>query len=197
MKQKRRTRAALLNVAVRLVSDGRRPTVAQVADEAGISRATAYRYFPSQESLLIEAQLELMHPTLSEAMEAVPADGPLPSATAIVIGNLTRVLMHESAFRDLLRLSLSQGRFESTEIRRLASRRVRLLEEALAGVRAKFGDVAYTRLLGGLALCAGPEAMVVLRDLCGFSAEQSLDVAGWVAAAIVAEAYRLNDEPGD
>jgi AcrR family transcriptional regulator len=51
--QKRRTRAALVEAAQRLLDQGRTPTVADVADEALVSRATAYRYFPSQEHLLL------------------------------------------------------------------------------------------------------------------------------------------------
>jgi AcrR family transcriptional regulator len=38
-----------------IVSEGRAPTVADVARCADISRATAYRYFPTQEALLLEA----------------------------------------------------------------------------------------------------------------------------------------------
>jgi AcrR family transcriptional regulator len=51
--QKSRTRAALVEAAARLLRDGP-PTVAEAADAARISRATAYRYFPTQEALLVE-----------------------------------------------------------------------------------------------------------------------------------------------
>ena len=56
--QKRRTRAAILTAAVELLEQGQSPTVAEVADAALVSRATAYRYFPTQEYLLFEAALE-------------------------------------------------------------------------------------------------------------------------------------------
>ena len=55
--QKRRTRAAILAAAVKLLNEGKRPAVAEVADAALVSRATAYRYFPTQEYLLFEAAL--------------------------------------------------------------------------------------------------------------------------------------------
>ena len=61
--QKRRTRAAILAAAVELLKRGKSPTVAEVADAALVSRATAYRYFPTQEYLLFEAALESTGPT--------------------------------------------------------------------------------------------------------------------------------------
>ena len=51
---RRRTRRAMIEAATRLVREGASPSVTEVADAAGVSRATAYRYFPTQESLLAE-----------------------------------------------------------------------------------------------------------------------------------------------
>ena len=44
----------MIEAATRLVHEGASPSVTEVADAAGVSRATAYRYFPTQESLLAE-----------------------------------------------------------------------------------------------------------------------------------------------
>ena len=52
--QKERTRAALVDAATVLFREGSSPTVAEAAEKAKVSRATAYRYFPTQESLLLE-----------------------------------------------------------------------------------------------------------------------------------------------
>ena len=48
--QRSRTRKDLLDAASRLLKQGRRPTLEEVAEEARVSRATAYRYFPSVET---------------------------------------------------------------------------------------------------------------------------------------------------
>ena len=48
--QKERTRAALVDAAKALVRAGAPPTVAEAAERARVSRATAYRYFPTQDS---------------------------------------------------------------------------------------------------------------------------------------------------
>src|SRR5215831_12539868 len=75
--QKNRTRKALITAAGELMRAGWRPTVTDVAESAGISRATAYRYFPTQEMLLAEVALfEVggpLSPAASESMSAPDA----------------------------------------------------------------------------------------------------------------------------
>src|SRR6266540_229583 len=73
--QKRRTRAALVQAARELLEKGRTPTVADVADEALVSRATAYRYFPSQEHLLLELVLERSIDDIDRAVDASAGSG--------------------------------------------------------------------------------------------------------------------------
>src|SRR5437763_13625159 len=53
-RQRGRTRRALIDAADALFAEGRVPTVGEVAERADVSRATAYRYFPTQEALLVE-----------------------------------------------------------------------------------------------------------------------------------------------
>ena len=57
--QKRRTRAAIVEAAQAMLQEGVTPTVAQAAEAALVSRTTAYRYFPTQESLLVELSVNL------------------------------------------------------------------------------------------------------------------------------------------
>src|SRR5579872_7212708 len=49
---KARTLRLLLREAGAMLGDGDMPTVAEVAARAGVSRATAYRYFPSRSKLI-------------------------------------------------------------------------------------------------------------------------------------------------
>jgi len=71
-RQKERTRAALLDAARQLLAQGRTPTVEDGAEAAGISRATAYRYFANQRALLVAAHPEITATTLLGAHP--PAD---------------------------------------------------------------------------------------------------------------------------
>src|SRR4051794_3607591 len=75
--QKRRTRTAIVDAALALLDEGTTPTVAHAAEAARVSRATAYRYFPTQESLLLEAALH----TDVEDIEALVSE-PVTAADA-------------------------------------------------------------------------------------------------------------------
>ncbi len=50
-----RTRNALIAAARQLLAEGVTPTVERTADRAGVSRTTAFRYFPNQRALLVAA----------------------------------------------------------------------------------------------------------------------------------------------
>jgi AcrR family transcriptional regulator len=68
---KRRTRQALIDAALALREEGRNPTLDEVAEQAMVSRATAYRYFPSIAALVRETTTRAKVPV-----------GPLPSGPA-------------------------------------------------------------------------------------------------------------------
>src|SRR4051794_34483967 len=68
--QKQRTRQALLDATRRLMAGGTVPTVEEAAAEAGISRTTAYRYFGSQQELVLGA-----HPQVGQ-LSLLPDDAP-------------------------------------------------------------------------------------------------------------------------
>jgi len=93
--QKRRTRDALVGAARQLVASGVTPTVEQGAAAAGISRTAAYRYFPNQRALLIEA-----HPETG-ARSLLPADPPADPAArlAAVIRAFTHLIVETEAQR--------------------------------------------------------------------------------------------------
>src|SRR6187397_132137 len=63
---KRRTRQAVVAAARDIVADGRTPSVEEAAVAAGVSRTTAYRYFPNQAALLVAAHPEVGAQTLLE-----------------------------------------------------------------------------------------------------------------------------------
>ena len=62
---------ALIDAALALREEGRNPTLDEVAEQAMVSRATAYRYFPSIAALVRETTTRAKVPV-----------GPLPSGPA-------------------------------------------------------------------------------------------------------------------
>jgi AcrR family transcriptional regulator len=83
-KQRRRTRADLLRAARKIIEQGGQPTVAEVADAAGISRATAYRYFSKPGEMVREALLDAEADAIQTTLPAGGnADGPQDVATQL------------------------------------------------------------------------------------------------------------------
>lgn len=185
--QKRRTRAALVDAAERLLEQGRTPTVADVADEAVVSRATAYRYFPSQEHLLLDVVLERSIDEIDRAVRASAGSGdPATRLEGLVSAIHEEITANESGFRSLLRLSIAQLPSDEPTVASIrGERRLQWIRQALEPVAAELDARSRRRLAGALALCVGAEAFVVLRDVCGLSHAEAKETSRWAARALL------------
>ena len=65
-------------------------------------------------------------------------------------------------------------------------RRKRWFETCLAPVRPQVGDAAFDRLVAGLSVLGGMEAMTALRDVCRLTPDEALAVTDWAARILVA-----------
>ncbi len=189
--QKRRTREGIVDAAVELMTQGVTPTVAQAAEAALVSRTTAYRYFPTQESLLLEIALHSDVEDI-EAIVREPVDADDAAERVLrVLRLLNRhVLDEEARFRNAIRvyqdlwLGASAKGDDAPVVRE--GRRMRWFATCLAPLRAQAGDAAVDRLIAGLSILGGGEAVVVLRDVCRLDGDEALAVADWAARALVA-----------
>jgi AcrR family transcriptional regulator len=188
--QKRRTRAALVQAAQDLLDQGRTPTIADVADRALVSRATAYRYFPSQEHLLLDVVLER---SIDEIDRAVAVAARSPDVAARVDGLVSaiheEITGHEAGFRRLLELSVAQSSADQPNVASIrGERRLQWIEQALEPIATQIDANSRRRLTSALALCVGAEAFVVLRDLCGLQPDEADEILRWAASALVTAA---------
>jgi AcrR family transcriptional regulator len=196
---RRRTRGVMIEAVTRLVREGASPSVTEVADAAGVSRATAYRYFPTQESLLAEVIVPELERALAE--EALPKDSESrfgAAFTTIWSSNVT----HEAAYRTILRRSLerppgkSVAHEEAEEARSIrAGRRVRWLRNALEPTREWMDEDNFERLVAAMCLCVGIESLVVLRDVCGLKAKEAEEVARWAAFTLLMASFGESESP--
>lgn len=188
--QKKRTRSVVVEAARALVRQGVTPTVAQAAEAALVSRTTAYRYFPTQESLLLELAASADVDDLEAlAAEPVDADGAADRAVELLRGFNRRVLDDEVQYRTALRLYLDQWLAAAAEgdpspvVRE--GRRTRWLTSALAPLRGSVPDADLDRLVAALSVLMGMEAMTVLREVCQLSEDDALAVTDWAARALL------------
>ena len=190
LKQKLRTRRHLVATAARLMREGSRPTVAEVADAAEVSRRTAYRYFPTQSKLLIEAALEGLRPTMDEAMasgQAALAEEPLDRRVDRLVTAMQRMTAeHEHLLRSMFQLTVLEP--PARGVPRRGVRRVDWIESAIRPAAYALPGASYEHLVSALAVCAGIEAFVVLRDIRGLSAARSAEISRWMARAVVRQA---------
>jgi AcrR family transcriptional regulator len=189
-RQKQRTRAALVASARDLVArGGRPPTVAEAAEEAAVSRTTAYRYFPSQKSLLLAAHPEVVATSM---LPAGVGNDPEVRLEAAVRGFLAMVLDTEPQQRTMLRLSLEP---DSTpdELPLRQGRAVGWFSEALEPLVEQLGADGVRRLAVATRAVSGIESLVWLVDVGGLSRDQAVDQMVWSAVALVRRAVRSSE----
>tara|TARA_R110002020_G_scaffold39991_6_gene118335 strand:+ start:1139 stop:1750 length:612 start_codon:yes stop_codon:yes gene_type:complete len=187
--QKRRTRAELLRAARELTEKGLQPTVADVADHAGISRATAYRYFSKPEEMIREAALDAVAATIdAQMLEGGAVSGTAQQRVARVVTEVfAMVEANEPMFRALLASTVT-----GTNKSKRGGRRLGWLSEALEPLRPSLPAADFNRLVYGLSLLTGIETQIVFKDVCGLSAGEARDVSGWVAQTLLAGALAQN-----
>jgi AcrR family transcriptional regulator len=180
-RQTRRTRRALLAAADEIFAEGRVPTVADVAERADVARATAYRYFPTQEALLLDTSyLGDSEPLRSIAALVDEIDDPRARVAEAVRRGAEWTLGREARLRAVLRTSLDPAQ----DVRRPARRRG-YIAQLLAPVRGELEPAAYDRLAAGLTLLFGIDPIVSLRDNGDLAAEQIPDALAWAAYTLV------------
>jgi AcrR family transcriptional regulator len=180
--QKARTRSALVAATRAFLAGGRTPTVDEAAAAAGISRTTAYRYFPNQRTLLIAA-----HPEIDE-ISLLPADPPQDPAARLdlVLREFTRVTVEwEPQLRTSLRLSL-EADAERTPLRQ--GRAIDWISDALTPLRRTHPALDVRRLAVAIRSATGIEALIWLTDVAGYSRAEATDLMRWSAQAMLAAA---------
>src|SRR5688500_2614633 len=107
--QRRRTRQDLLRAASEAMKSGRRPSLEEVAEAALVSRATAYRYFPSMEALLVEASLDVAFPDPERVMAGAPKADALARLEAADAAMDEMIQANEAALRTMLSYTVQPG----------------------------------------------------------------------------------------
>jgi AcrR family transcriptional regulator len=155
--------------------------VADVAERADVARATAYRYFPTQEALLLEASyLGDSEPLRSLTTLVDEIDDPRARLAEAVRRGAKWTLGREARLRAVLRTSLDPAQ----NLARPARRRG-YIAQLLTPLREEMEPAAYDRLAAGLTLLFGIDPIVSLRDNGDLDADQIPDALAWIAYQLV------------
>lgn len=185
--QKLRTRYALLDAVRDLLDAGRNPTLEDVAEAAMVSRATAYRYFPSIESLVAEATIEqAVHDPDTVIGDRTAL---LDRVLAAIAGSTAGLLDNEVATHAMAK-SAADRWLEAPGVDGATrpARRLSLIDAALAPHVDRLGSDVADRLRSALALVCGMEAVISARDVVGLERNEAAAAFAWAATALVAAA---------
>jgi AcrR family transcriptional regulator len=177
----------MLQAAMNLMQSGITPSVTEVAEAAEVSRATAYRYFPSQAALVQAVVDEALGPILK--WQSADPD-PRNRIKNLIETAMPRIDEFEATFKAALKLSLDQWAQRQAgtlgnEPRLTRGHRVDLLKDVTAPLKGKVSAAKRERLEQALSLVFGVETLVVLKDIWGLSAAEAQTVAAWAATALV------------
>ncbi len=187
----------LLEEAHALLRDGEIPSVAEVAARAGVSRATAYRYFPSRSKLItaiVEYSLGPVH-----RLASTNPDG-RERIKELFVQTFPRFKEYEPQLRAALQLSLEHtaqeraGTLAEEPYRR--GHRIKILSHAAGPLKKALGKRRFDRLVRALSVIYGIEAYVVLRDIWGSSDKEIENIASWIARSLVDTALREANTDG-
>jgi AcrR family transcriptional regulator len=182
----------LVDTAMTLIQrSGHIPSVAEVAVHSNVSRATAYRYFPSRSALVttvIDASLGPVRQLADDSR------GGRERVHELFKSTFPRFKEFEPQLRAAAQLALEQwaleraGLLEEEPYRR--GHRVRILEHAIAPLKPDLPPAVRDRLHRALSVIYGIEAYYILKDIWGLGDREMERTALWMADALIDAALR-------
>ncbi len=177
----------LLDIArQRIEATGMAPSVSEVALLAGVSRATAYRCFPSRAAMLTAVVGASLGPMRTFASDHLAG---LDRVLDLFSRSLPRLSQNETSLRTAVQLSLEQralslaGQLKEPAFRR--GYRIQILAHAMEPFRAQLPEDIYKQLHKALSVVYGIEPYIVLKDIWNESSKQVETTVLWMAKALV------------
>jgi AcrR family transcriptional regulator len=175
----------MVQTASEMMRRGLSPSVSEVAEVAGVSRSTAYRYFPTLADMLRAVVAEALGPILVWDDPVASGEARLQSLYSKTFRRLTE---HEATFRAAIRQSLEPSMAVPGDKTLGRGHRLALLQRAVSD--SGLTPAQSVCLVQALSLTFGIEAMIVLKDICGLDDEGAEEVAIWAASALLNAARR-------
>lgn len=173
VKQKQETREKILSSTQVLMNYGEKFTLEDVAEKAGVSRATIYRYYSNIDILSAEAGLDIntkSPKTIYDNLQGLAIKDKILGVQEYY-NNLA--LDNENAFRNYLSIVLTS---DSQHYKR-GARRTKTLKMVLDETNLTKKEIKNLQNL--FTVLMGIESLIVTKDVCGLNNEQSKKILKW------------------
>lgn len=167
--QREHTRAVLIETARSLIRSGSDITMPAIARAAGVSEATAYRYFPDLLSIL-QAGFVGVWPGADEILPSIEVCGDPVERVAIAADFLARnVLQFQGGVRTMIALTIARSDLVGTR----PGHRLGLIEAALSPLADRKSE-RLRQLRNDLSVVISAEALFSLLDLAQLPPEEAV-----------------------
>ena len=172
------------------MQDGITPSISDAAVAAEVSRATAYRYFPSQAALIQSVVEEALGPILKWDSDEADMDKRMDDFFDF---SLPRIFEFEATFRAALQHSLDMRSKNIENIKEVdhelkRGHRTQVLKKLIHPLKKDLSVEQSTRLVKALSLLFGVEAIIVLKDIGKLSSKETQATIQWAAGAMIDKA---------
>lgn len=181
--QRTRTRAALVQSARTVIASGSVVTMRAISDEAGVSEATAYRYFPDLLAIMGEGFIgvwpsaDITLPTIETCPDPV-------ERIVIAVERFARnVLEIQGAVRTMIALTVARP----DGARARPGHRFGMIDAALAPLAGR-APARVAQLRNDLSIVISAEALFNLTDLNKLSADEAIGSMKATATSLVKQA---------
>lgn len=198
---KRRKYNLLIKQAMKLFEKGAFPTVTELATEAQVSRATAYRYFPTQSDLISAVVDESLKPIILWQPEQTRVEERVNELLSFAYPQMFK---HEGALRAALLLSLQQWAEERASLfksetddtvdvsvkreKLVRGHRKQILKQVTAPLNDELPADLVEKVNHALSIIYGSEVFMVLKDIWQLENDDVQAVTKWIAKAILNQA---------
>jgi AcrR family transcriptional regulator len=187
--------------ARKLLREGKVPSIADAAEEAGVSRATAYRYFPTQGALVKEAVDDVLVTGRSAWAQRLGDGGQLTERVERYVSLVFALMQeNEALMRGSLLLALEQwakvqagDELGEEPIKR--GGRLEAIAATLEPFTEEVDDDAMRRLSVALSMVVGIEAHVIFRDIWQLDGDEAQRVSLWMARVLAEAAAKEGRRP--
>lgn len=174
-KQKQNTRDKILETTRKLLESQAPLTMEKIAEQAGISRATIYRYYTNTDAISMDLLLQLNVPDSDTIFDQNKDASPSDAILSIQKAYLDFSFKNEQTSRKFLAAVLSST---NSKMKR-GPNRLKTLRNYFESHQTPLSEEEKEKLIHVSVLLMGIESVITAKDVCGLDDKTAADSIIW------------------